>query len=36
MQRKELALKVLVCNIKQVLMVRYAREKGILLWMPVK
>jgi len=36
MQRKELALKVLVYNIKQVLMVRYAREKGIPLWVPMK
>ncbi len=36
MQRKELALKVLVYNIKQVLMVRYAGEKGIPLWVPVK
>jgi len=36
MQRKELALKVLVYNIKQVLMVRYARENGIPLWVPVR
>jgi len=35
MQKKELALKVLVYNIKQVLMVRHAREKGIPLWIPV-
>lgn len=35
MQRKELALKVLVYNLKQVLMVKYAREKGIPLWIPV-
>ena len=36
MQKRELALKVLVYNIKQVLMARYARENGIPLWVPVE
>ena len=36
MQRRELALKVLVYNIKQVLMVRYARENGIPLWRTIE
>jgi transposase len=36
MQKRELALKVLVYNLKQVLMVKYAREKGIPLWILVK
>ena len=36
MQKKEMALKVLVYNLKQVLMIRYARERGIPLWIPIE
>lgn len=36
MQKKELALKVLAYNIKQVLMVQYSEECKIPLWKPVK
>ncbi len=35
MQKKELALKVLVYNIKQVLLVRYTVERGAPLWIPI-
>lgn len=36
MQKKELALKVFSYNVKQVLMVRYAKERKVPLWIPVK
>ena len=35
MQKKELALKVVTYNVKQVLLVRYAMERGAPLWIPV-
>jgi transposase len=36
MQKKELALKVFSYNLKQVLMVRYAKERKVPLWIPVE
>jgi hypothetical protein len=36
MQKKELALKVFSYNVKQVLMVRYAKERKVPLWIPVE
>jgi len=36
MQKRELALKVFSYNVKQVLMVRYAKERKVPLWIPVK
>ncbi|MEM4259029.1 MAG: transposase, partial [Candidatus Thermoplasmatota archaeon] len=35
MQKRELALKVLSYNVKQVLLVRYAKERKVPLWIPV-
>ena len=35
MQKKELALKVVTYNVKQVLLVHYAMERGAPLWIPV-
>jgi transposase len=35
MQKRELALKVFAYNVKQVLMVRYARERKVALWIRV-
>jgi len=35
MQKKELALKVLAYNIKQILLVEHAKERGIPLWVKV-
>jgi hypothetical protein len=36
MQKKELALKVFSYNVKQVLLVHYAKERKVPLWIPVK
>jgi hypothetical protein len=36
MQKRELALKVFSYNVKQMLMVRYAKERKVPLWIPVK
>ena len=36
MQKRELALKVFSYNVKQVLMVRYAKERKVPLWIPVE
>lgn len=36
MQKRELALKVFAYNVKQVLMVRYARERKVALWVKAK
>jgi len=36
MQKKELALKVFSYNVKQVLLVRYSKERKVPLWIPVE